>query len=66
MTAPPKPAATATMLTVCADRVCSGFILNRGCDGFEAFDVNDRSLGLYPSQREAADALRALAGGSAP
>jgi hypothetical protein len=37
---------------------CIGHIIARGKTGFEAFDVNDRSLGLYPSQREAAAALR--------
>jgi hypothetical protein len=36
---------------------CSGFVLNRFRDGFEAFDVNDRSLGLYPSVKAAAAAV---------
>jgi hypothetical protein len=36
---------------------CMGFIMSRGKAGFEAFDANDRSLGLYPNQKGAADAL---------
>jgi hypothetical protein len=35
---------------------CIGFILPRGTRGFEAF-ADDRSLGLFQSQRAAADAL---------
>jgi hypothetical protein len=34
---------------------CIGFLLARK-DGYEAF-TDDRSLGVYPSQRAAADAL---------
>jgi hypothetical protein len=48
------------MLTVCTAGRCSGFILNRGPAGFEAFDVNDRSLGLFETQALAAAALRAV------
>jgi hypothetical protein len=36
---------------------CLGHIISRGRDGYEAFDVDDRSVGLYPNQREAAAAL---------
>jgi hypothetical protein len=35
---------------------CVGFLLSRGRD-VEAFDRNTRSLGLYPNQRTAADAV---------
>jgi hypothetical protein len=45
------------MLTVYAGRTCVGFILARGKAGFEAFDAEQRSLGIYPTQREAAAAL---------
>jgi hypothetical protein len=38
---------------------CIGFILTRK-DGFEAF-TNDRSLGVYPNQKGAADALSRVA-----
>jgi hypothetical protein len=37
--------------------VCVGFILARGKDGYEAFSTNDRSVGVFPNQRAAADAL---------
>lgn len=40
-------------------RDCLGHIIHRGPDGFEAYDLNDRSLGRYPTMREAADALSA-------
>jgi hypothetical protein len=53
MTAHPNP----PMLSVYSGRVCCGFLLNRGKTGFEAFDADQRSLGLFPTQREAAAAL---------
>jgi len=36
---------------------CIGFILSRGKLGFELFDAEQRSLGTYPTQSEAANAL---------
>ena len=36
---------------------CIGFILNRGAAGFEAFSGDEKSLGLFPTQREAAAAI---------
>jgi hypothetical protein len=39
---------------------CRGHAISRCRDGFEAFDIDDRTLGLYPSQNEAAEALRAV------
>jgi len=38
-------------------RTCLGHIRGRGKAGFEAFDGDDRSLGVFPSQREAAAAI---------
>jgi len=39
-------------------RICIGFIYRRGVAGFEAFTADDRvSLGLFKTQREAADAI---------
>jgi hypothetical protein len=35
-------------------RRCLGFTLARGPLGFEAIDRNERSLGLFPSERAAA------------
>jgi hypothetical protein len=47
----------APMVSVYDGQRCLGFILRRGKLGFELFDHNERSLGLFPSQREAARAL---------
>jgi hypothetical protein len=43
--------------SVYAGQVCLGFILNRGTAGFEAFNADERSLGLFPTQHEAAAAI---------
>ena len=42
-------------------RICLGHILARGPAGFEAFDHNDRSLGLHRTMTAAADAISAEA-----
>jgi hypothetical protein len=34
-----------------------GFILARGKAGFEALDRDEKSLGIFPTQREAAKAI---------
>jgi hypothetical protein len=39
---------------------CIGHIVSRGPMGLEAFDPDDKSLGLFGSQAEAADALGRL------
>ena len=44
-------------------RQCLGHILARGKTGFEAFDPNDKSLGIFETQRRAANALLVEAGG---
>jgi hypothetical protein len=36
---------------------CLGHIISRGRDGHEAFDLDDKSVGIFPTQREAAAAL---------
>jgi len=36
---------------------CIGFVCSRGKLGFEAFDSEKRSLGVYGTQREAAAAI---------
>jgi len=36
---------------------CVGHVLRHGAAGFEAFYGGDRSLGPYPTQREAAAAI---------
>jgi hypothetical protein len=38
-------------------RDCLGFILARGKLGFEAIDRDERSLGFFQTQREAATAV---------
>jgi hypothetical protein len=45
------------LVSVYDGRNLVGFILARGKLGFELFDHNEQSLGLFPSQREAAAAL---------
>jgi hypothetical protein len=45
---PPPP-----IVSVYDGRRCVGFVFKRG-DSFEAFDAHERTLGLFPSQREAA------------
>jgi hypothetical protein len=51
------------MVPVLSGQTCIGFLLNRGPRGFEAIDHNERSLGTYLTQREAADAVSAAAAG---
>jgi hypothetical protein len=47
-------------VSVYSGQTCIGFLLSRGCTGVEAFDASDRSLGLFPTQAEAAAALKAV------
>jgi len=49
----------APMAYVYSGRDILGHILSHGPKGFESFDRDDKSLGIYPTQREAADALSA-------
>jgi hypothetical protein len=42
-----------------------GFVLSRGRAGFEAFDRDERSLGLYPAAPAAANAVFATENGRA-
>jgi hypothetical protein len=48
---------TTPVVSVFDGRDCLGFILSKGKSGFLAITVDDRDLGLFDSQREAADAL---------
>jgi hypothetical protein len=52
---------TAPLSYVYAGRACLGFVLSRGRAGFEAFDRDERSLGLYPTAPAAANAVFASA-----
>jgi hypothetical protein len=40
---------------------CVGFILQRGKLGHEAFTADDRSVGIFRTQHEAANALTGVA-----
>jgi len=44
-------------LAVYAGTTCHGHVLFRGRQGFEAFDVNDQSLGMFASQDDAVNAI---------
>jgi hypothetical protein len=52
----PRAYATA-MRSVYDGSRCLGFILPRGKAGFQAFDYGDFSLGFFPTQQGAADAI---------
>ena len=45
------------MLSVYDGQRCLGNIVKRGKCGFEAFDLDDKSLGTFPTDHEAADAV---------
>ena len=47
------------MLSVYDGQCCLGHILQRGKRGFEAFDLDDKSLRTFPTDHEAADAVHA-------
>jgi hypothetical protein len=48
-------------LAVFDSRTCLGHIMPRGESGIEAYDRDDRSLGVFSDQKAAADALAAKA-----
>jgi hypothetical protein len=52
------------MSTVYEGRTCRGFILARGRSGFEAFTADEKSIGLFPTQRAAAGAITEQARGN--
>jgi hypothetical protein len=45
------------LVSVYDGRECVGFIIARGRLGFEAFGADQRSLGIFPNQKGAADAI---------
>jgi hypothetical protein len=52
---------TTTSLSYVYDgRRCIGHVIGRGKPGFEAFSTEDKSLGFFPSAKEAANALTAV------
>jgi hypothetical protein len=52
------------MQSVHVGTTCIGFLYSRGRQGAEAFDADTRSLGIYPTLKEAADAVGRAAGGA--
>jgi hypothetical protein len=52
-----KPQAEPRWQAVYIGQTCIGHILRRDRRGFEAFDVNDISLGLFPDPKSAANAI---------
>jgi hypothetical protein len=56
-----KNTSTAPMPYIYDGRACLGFVLSRGRAGFEAFDREERSLGLYPAAPAAGNAVCAAA-----
>jgi hypothetical protein len=57
------PSTQPGFLSVYAGQTCLGHLLPRGRLGIEAYDRDDVSLGLFPNQKAAADAV-AKAGGA--
>jgi hypothetical protein len=51
----------APMVSVITGQSCIGFILKRGLQGVEAFDANERSLGLFGDPIQAAAAVECAA-----
>jgi hypothetical protein len=45
------------------DGRCLGFVLKRGLTGYEAFSTAEHSLGLFPTAKQAANALLIKEGG---
>jgi hypothetical protein len=52
---------TRTLIPILAGNVCIGHLIERGRAGFEAFDRDDSSLGVFPTAAQAVDALLAVA-----
>ncbi len=59
---PSGPSAQAGFLAVYDEQICLGYLLSRGKQGIEAFDCDDRLLGIFATQRDAANALELIAG----
>jgi len=57
-TAATTAARSSPLLSAYESQCCIGFVSSRGKLGFEAFDSEARSLGVYTTQREAAAGMR--------
>ena len=51
------------LVSIYDGRECLGHVLSRGPKGFEAFDRDDKSVGLFPTAKQAANALLIAEGG---
>jgi hypothetical protein len=56
-TAATTAAQSSPLLSAYDGQRCIGFVCSRGKLGFESFDTEERSLGMYATQREAAAAI---------
>jgi hypothetical protein len=45
------------LVSIYDGRQTVGFIFARGCRGYEAFDADEHSLGVFLDQRDALDAI---------
>jgi hypothetical protein len=52
-----SPQETQHWWSIYVGRECLGHVVGRGRAGFESFDANDHSLGIFPSVKLAADAV---------
>ena len=50
---------TAPAVALYDGQLCIGFLFSRGKSGIEAFDADEHSLGIFPNQRSAANAIQA-------
>jgi hypothetical protein len=53
----PEQPASCSMLTLTAGTTTIGFVLSRGKAGFELFDHNEKTLGVFPSLHAAVAAI---------
>ena len=57
---------TPRMVPVMAGRTCVGFLINQGPLGVEAYDANEKSLGIFPNAMEAAAFVERQGGAGMP
>jgi septal ring-binding cell division protein DamX len=48
---------TMQAVAVYSGQQCFGHVLSRGKQGFEAYDRNDKLIGMFPNMKAAADAV---------
>jgi hypothetical protein len=52
---------TSPLVSIYDGQTRRGFIIARGVEGFEVFTADERSLGIFPKERDAINALCAAA-----